>query len=124
MKIKFNNIVTISIMIILLYIIVKNKSWVFVGDLEGQYVLYVDGNCHFLPYKTDTLVLKNDGSVISDNFPGNATYTVETNVFEKQINISYNYEKTGMTMPIERTLFCPFKIKVCMDQNTYYVKMR
>ncbi len=123
------NISVIILSIIFFLLIANNNSWIFFFDsLEGQYILHSDGTCHFLSYDTDTLFLKKDGSVISRNFPGNATYKViETGFLKKQIKIRFNAIYTSgiqiMNMPIKRTLFGPTKFVICVDRQTYYYKI-
>ena len=121
--IKLSGIVVTSLAIILLYLFMMQSS-LFIGDLTGKYVLYSDGNCHFLSSYSDTLVLKKDGSVESRNFRGEATYTVDIGAFEKRIDISYYYGKEGMGMPIERNWLGEIKIRVCVDLDTYYLKIK
>ncbi len=106
--------------ITLLYLVI-NQACFFVSNIEGKYILHSDGNCHLLPVSSDTLILKKDGLLSSRNFSGNPVYEIKLGFFEKKIKINFNDKKESIILVVERNVFGIFKIKVCMDQNTYYV---
>lgn len=122
MKIKLKKKFFISFSIILLYLII-NQSCMFIGTIEGKYVLHSDGNCHLLSNDADTLTLKENGLLVSRNFLGNPVYEATLGFFEKEIEITFNDKKESMVLVIERGLLGGIKFRVCMDQNTYYVKI-
>ncbi len=122
MKVNLKSTVFIILLLAFLYLII-NESGLLISNLEGRYVLHSDENCHFLMNDSDTLFLKDDGSLISYNFPGDATYQTETGFFEKKINITFNHGVEGMTLEIERTLFGSIKFRICMDMDEYYIKI-
>lgn len=92
-------------------------------SVVGKYVLEVDGRCHFLPFDSDTLLLNNDGVVLSKNFTGDAKYEVKNNLLEKYIDITSNFGKEGMTMRVEHSLFDETKIVICVNGDTFYSKI-
>ena len=119
---RLTRIALAFLLVFFLYSLVNNLS-IYIYAIPGQYVLHSDGNCHFLPYESDTLWLQNDGTVISDNFGIGATYKVKSEFLSKQIKISYNNNMDGMALIANSSIFRGIKFKICMDGNTYYQKI-
>ena len=92
-------------------------------EIEGRYLYVNEGNCHFLPYYNDTLVLHNDGRVESRNFPTDSVFEVEGQlVFGRKIKVSSEEENSYSYLLLERGVFDDYKLLICMDQVGYYVK--
>lgn len=123
MKKKPNFIVIIVLILVVGYITTVNDSWAFIGDIKGKYHLENSENCHLLPFNQDTLILEAEGKLTSRNFQGNPRYEIEeVNFIGRKITIYYKNEKASMELLITRTLFGKFKIRTCMDSESYYEK--
>jgi hypothetical protein len=120
MKIENKKAGIIVIIIIITYLLIKSCLFI---NVEGRYSLQSGGNCHFLSVNSDTLLLHADGSVTSRNFKGNATYVLNSSFFRKEIEITFSNDIESIRFPIICTMFGHYKFQVCMDRDTYYVKI-
>lgn len=89
-------------------------------EIEGTYVFVHDGECHFLPFNQDTLILHDDGKVESKNFPSDALFVRKKLLFEDDIKI-YNKDEYAL-LPVRGNVFSGRKLIVCLDEKGYYVK--
>ena len=76
-----------------------------------------------IPYKSDTLILKSDGT-FSSGFYGNGTYNVDYGILKTEIDWHYDYEmgKAGHHTYFSNKIYENPKIILNSDLNHYYDK--
>jgi hypothetical protein len=76
-----------------------------------------------LPHKSDTLILKSDGT-FSSGFYGNGTYNIDYGILKTKIDWNYEYEmgKAGHHAYFSNKIYENPKIILNSDLNHYYEK--
>lgn len=90
--------------------------------LSGRYVLRFEEGCNFLPYKSDTMELRN-GKVFSKNFPERSTYSLKRKDLNDLLLIHSAKEKTRSILTIKKDLYGKLYIYICTDNETRYEKI-
>ena len=105
---------------LIVFIGMLSKTGWLTRSFAGTYYLESDGHCHFLPHERDTLILKEDGTVISKNFEKNATYQVKRNLLDGEMEIIES--ESASNLLIQYGIFFDVRLRICADLNTFYVK--
>jgi hypothetical protein len=103
--------------LLILVLITRNRS-----DIAGTYVYVNDGQCYFLPFDEDTLILHKNGEVESKNFPDDAVYRHEKKFLENEVIISSETKKESSQLLVRTNFLFGKRLVVCLDQKGYYQK--
>lgn len=112
--------VWVALLFVLLYHILINATNLV--DVSGVYYLHSEEECHLLRHYSDTLVLNKDGSVISNNFTNEATYTVITKFLSKEVTVIFNNGLESTNLIVSFSLFGNPKLRPCINKKSFYIK--